>query len=333
MPLIVTPKQLSLRAEVYHQLGALLSAGVPLTNALETLHKNPPARSFRQPIAELISELEQGSTFTEALLRAGRWMPSFDVALLQAGEHSGRLDACFKLLADYYQERAQLVRQTMGQLAYPVFLLHFAVFIGPFPQLFVSGDVAAYLTQTLGALAPIYAVVFLLILACQSRHGELWRGLVERAGRFIPILGTARRHLALARLSAALEALLNAGVSIISAWELAAAASGSPALHRTVVAWRPRVEHDGERPSEVVSESNEFPELFANLYHTGEISGTLDETLRRLHRHYQEEGARKLKGLAEWLPRLVYFGIMLTIAYRVVTFYTGYYSNIFNSIQ
>jgi type II secretory pathway component PulF len=62
--------------------------------------------------------------------------------------------------------------------------------------------------------------------------------LVERTLRWVPILGKARQDLALARLAAALEALLNAGVPIIGAWELAATASGSPALRRTVLTWR-----------------------------------------------------------------------------------------------
>ncbi|MBM3833786.1 MAG: hypothetical protein FJ403_11055 [Verrucomicrobia bacterium] len=331
MPFIVTPKQLSQRGEFYHQIGALLSAGVPLPKALEMLQKNPPARSFRQPITQISSDIEQGATFTEAMRRTGHWLPSFDAALLEAGEQSGRLDACAKLLAAYYNDRAQMVRRTLSQLAYPLFLLHFAVFIGPFPQLVLSGDLISYLRQTLILLAPIYLVTFALIFACQGRHGETWRSLVEQVGQFIPILGSARRNLALARLSAALEALLNAGVSTIHAWELAAAASGSPGLRRTVVAWRPRVEQDGQPPSEVVSESREFPELFANLYHTGEISGTLDDTLRRLHRHYQEEGWRKLQHLVEWSPRLVYLAIALAIAQRVVSFWTGYYSGILNA--
>ncbi|MBI2948884.1 MAG: type II secretion system F family protein, partial [Verrucomicrobia bacterium] len=248
-------------------------------------------------------------------------------------EQSGRLDACFKLLSDYYRDRAELVRKTIAQLRYPLFLLHFAVFLGPFPELFSTGNLAGYLTQTLGVLAPLYAIAFLMILACQGRHGESWRSLLERFFRFVPILGNARRHLALARLSAALEALLNAGVSIVNAWELAAAASGSPALHRTVSTWRPRIEAGGEPPSEILSESAEFPELFANLYHTGEISGSLDDTLRRLHKYYQDEALRKLQLLAEWFPRLIYFAIILMIAYRVVTFWTGHYGGIMDAFQ
>ena len=235
MPLIVTPRQHLQRSELYHQIGQLTSAGIGLPQALETLRRSPPARSFRVPLARLADSLQQGGTFGEAIESLGTWMPSFDAALLQAGEKSGRLPASLALLANYYQERAHLTRQVMADLAYPVFLFHFAILIGPVPGLFLSGNVTAYLCKTLGVFLPIYALVIAFLYAGQGQHGENWRGWVERILRFIPLCGSARRNLALARLSAALEALINAGVSLIDGWELAATASGSPALRRAIL--------------------------------------------------------------------------------------------------
>ena len=332
MALLASPKRLVQRAELYHQLQQLTAAGLPLLQALATLQRAPPAREFRQPLQRLIDEVSAGSSFSEALRAQGRWLPAFDIALIQAGEQSGRLPECFKLLADYYQDAARLMRQVLSGLGYPLFLFHFAIFIGPIPTLVQTWGIGAYLVQTFGVLLPIYAVVGLLLYAAQGRHGESWRALIERLLHPIPLCGAARRSLALARLSAALEALLSAGVSIIEAWELAAAASGSPALRHTVNAWRPRVVA-GETPAEAVSQSREFPELFANLYHTGEISGQLDQTLVRLRQMYQEEADRKLRAIADWTPKLVYFGIMLMIAWRVVAFYTNYYQLINDAVN
>ncbi len=68
--------------------------------------------------------------------------------------------------------------------------------------------------------------------------------------------------------------------------------------------------------------------MFANLYASGEVSGKLDETLRRLYAHYQEEGARKLHAFAQWTPRLVYLLVAGVIAYKVITFYLGYFQQI-----
>jgi type II secretory pathway component PulF len=327
MALTITPGQLTQRADFYHQLGQLTAAGIGLTAALQELERHPPAHSYRRPIQQLSSFLVDGFTLTEAIQKLGSWLPAFDIALLSAGEQSGRLDSCFRLLSDYYSDRARISRQVLADLAYPAFLFHFAIFILPFPKLFQTGNWVAYGAQTLGVLLPIYVIVLLLIYAAQGRHGEMWRAWVERVLGPVPILGTARRYLALARLSAALEALINAGVSIVQAWELAAAASGSPGLRRTVLAWRPLIDA-GQTPAEVVRTSTQFPNMFVSQYATGEVSGKLDETLRLLHRFYQEEGSRKLHALAQWTPRLVYLGIVLMIAYRVVHFWIDYFNQI-----
>ena len=125
----------------------------------------------------------------------------------------------------------------------------------------------------------------------------------------------------------ALEALISAGVSVVEAWDLAAAVSGSPDLRRTVRDWRPDV-LAGLTPSEAINTSGKFPDLFANQYAAGEVSGKLDDVLRRLHKYYQEEGSRKLHILAQWLPRVVYLMIMLWIASYIVKFWSGHFSDV-----
>jgi type II secretory pathway component PulF len=327
MPLIVTPGQFSQRAELYHQLGQLTAAGLGLIPALEHLQQHPPSRAFRAPLGLIIGELSKGSTFAESLQHAGRWATAFDVALLDAGERSGRLDAGFRLLADYYADRARIVRQVIVDIAYPAFILHFAVVLFPFPEFFRTGNAILYLAKVLGVLLPIYVGTFLLIFAAQGRHGETWRALMERLLHPVPILGTARRYLALSRLSASLEALLSAGVTIIEAWELAAVASGSPALRRAVFAWKPQL-LAGKTPAELATVTREFPEMFSNQYASAEISGKLDETLRRLHKYFQEEGTRKIHAVAQWTPRLIYLIIMLVIAYKIVHFWMGYFQQV-----
>jgi type II secretory pathway component PulF len=327
MSLIITPGQLTQRADFYQQLGQLTGAGLGLIRALEQLRRNPPAPSYRKPIEGVLAELAAGCTLADALQRVEHWLPALDVALLQAGEHSGRLEASFRLLTDYYNTRARMARGMIGDLTYPVFLFHFAVFILPFPNLFLTGNWLAYLARTFGVLLPIYAVVGLVIYAAQSGHGESWRARLETVLHRVPVLGTARHYLALSRLAAALEALLSAGVTIVEAWEMAATASGSPALSQAVRAWRPLV-NAGQTPAEVVRASPWFPEMFASQYATGEISGQLDDTLRRLRIYYEEEGSRRLHAVAQWTPRALYLLVVLLIAYQIIHFYLGYFGQI-----
>lgn len=323
MGLLVTPRDFAQRAELYHQLGQLTAAGIGLIQALHIVERAPPTRKFRKPLQRLVAELEAGNTFSEALETTGDWVPVFDIALLRAGEKSGQLDKCFKLLAEYYLDRAQISRRVIAELAYPVFLLHFAVFTLAAPRFFRGGNLTSYIADTLGVLVPIYILVLVIVYASQAKHGEKWRTIIERIMLVIPAVGTTRRELALARLTAALEALINAGYPIYESWQLAAAASGSPVLKRVVAGWKPKFEA-GQTPAELLQTCGQFPELFVNLYSSGEISGKLDETLRQLHKIFQEEGTRKLHLLAHWIPRLIYIFIVLWIAKQIVDSWSGY---------
>lgn len=329
MPLIVAPWQLSQRAEFYHQLAQLTAAGIGLPGALEQVRRNPPAHSFREPIRRLIQYLNEGYTFTDALQLTGGWVPAFDRALLQAGEQSGRLPECFRQISDQYRDRAQLFRVTLLAMAYPLFTLHFAILIFPMDRLtglILRGEVFAFLLQKLLVLGPLYTIVAVSVIASQGKAAR-WRAFIELLLHRVPILGQARRSLALARLASALEALINAGVNIIEAWELAATASASPALMRVVRAAKPDLAA-GLTPADMVSGSREFPTEFAQMYSTGEISGKLDDSLRRAHAYFQDEGSRKLKAFVFACTTMLIISIMVLVAWQVIGFYIGYFKQI-----
>lgn len=304
----------------------LVTSGIPMISSLEMMERNPGRGVNAARMRNVAQLLREGLTVTEAFREAGGF-PEFDAALIEAGDKSGRLDQCFKLLSVYYQERAQTLRAVISGLLYPIFLFHMAVVLFPFLEWFRTSNTTRFAVQVFGVLLPLYFITALIIYACQGRHGEKWRSVIEKIARPIPILGKARRQLALARLSAALEALLNAGVPIISGWEMAAAASGSPALRRTVTGWQTDLE-SGATPAELVSSSRAFPEPFVNLYHTGEVTGKLDEALTRLHVMYRDEGSRNLKLAGTVFPKAVYACVALLVAWKVVSFYLGYFKQL-----
>jgi type II secretory pathway component PulF len=325
---ILTPGQLATRADFYFQLAGLVTAGIPLIQALEMVRAN--ARSLRAPLSVTLARLQAGATFGEALNATGQWLPPFDRAVIAAGEISGRLDATLKMLGNHYQERSVLLRRIMSDMAYPFFILHLAVFIFPtglLGKLFWSGGVQAFVVQKTLVLAPLYAIIFFGILALQGNRGERWRAFMERVLNAVPLLGSARKNLALAQFSAGLEALLSAGVPVIQSWEIASRASGSNGIKRAVTWAVPKLEA-GMVPSEALRQLPVFPELFQNLYASGEISGQLDTTLNRLHRHYQELATLKFQNIGQWTPKIVFLIVAIAIGYQVITFYTDYFGQI-----
>ncbi len=332
-----TPAELNRRAELYTQLATTIAAGMPLIQALDLAGRNNSLRSSRKTIQALVIHLRAGHTFGDSMGKVQGWMPEFDVALLAAGEASGRLDDSFKLLGRYYASRAKIIRDTISDLTTTMLTLH--VFLLIFPLgLFVScasgfmdnnyAQCIPFLLEKLAVFGTLYGVILFFIFAGGSRRGESWRAIAESIFQMVPLLGTAVKYLALARLASALDALSNAGVSVVKSWELAAAASGSPQLKREISEYSPQLE-TGLTPAEMTQQIRYFPEMFAQLYATAEISGKIDETLVRLHTYYEAEGFRILQMFTRILNRTIYFVLVIIIAYKVISFYAAHFNDAF----
>lgn len=338
MSFLVTPAELNRRAELYNQLGATIAAGVPLVKALEMSSRSASVRSSRKTILGLIENLQAGYTFTDSMKRVQGWMSEFDIALLSVGEESGRLDVSFKLLSNYYTTRAKIIRDTISGLITTMATLHVFLLIFPlglFTDFVVKGIFQGqysmclpFIIEKIVVFGTLYGLVLFLIFACQGKRGERWRLLVESIFQMIPLLRTAQKYLVLSRLATALDALTNAGVNVTKGWELAASAAGSPHLNREISGWKEPIER-GMTPSDLVNQTAYFPELFANLYQTGEISGKLDETLNRLHAYYQEEGFRALRLFTRIMNGTIYGLVVMVVAYNVIHFWVTYYGGIF----
>ncbi|MGY8655051.1 MAG: type II secretion system F family protein [Verrucomicrobiia bacterium] len=334
MPLILTPGHLSNRGEFYYQLGAQIEAGISIIPALRNHLRSPIAKSFRRPIENLILYLEEGAPLAESMEALNGFLPEFDLALIRAGEESGTLDAVFRVLAEYYRERAQLSKSIIGNLIYPIAVLHMGILVFP-PQTLVKvieGDVGPWIMQKLMIFIPLYLVSFFVLVVTQREGGHSWSSLMEKIFHVVPLLGAARRNLAFSRLTLALESLINAGVGIVQAWPLAARACGSPAIERAVKKSMPLME-DGHMPADVIQKQPIFPSYFTGLYQTGEASGRMDHMLSRMHAHYHEEGFRKMKHFSFWAPNALFGAIAIFVAIFIVRFYMAYFKNISDAMQ
>ncbi|MBM3848053.1 MAG: hypothetical protein FJ405_17420 [Verrucomicrobia bacterium] len=324
--MILTPGELDRRSNLYRELGQMTESGLTLPRALETISRHANRPHVRTAVTQILRALNEGNSLSTALLAAGNWLPMFDIALLGAGEQSGRLPACFLKLSSFYEERARLLRKLLTSLAYPAFLIHMAVLVFPVTSLqalVTDGSIFQFLLSKILMLLPLYALAGLVMFLAQGSRGEPIRQILDRLLNAIPVVGPARESAALARLCLALEALINAGANTIHAWELSGQASGSPRLRRVIRGFRPQLE-SGFTPAEAVGMSRAFPEEFVAQVHSAELSGKMDETLVRMHGFYEEKAARGFSVAVVLFTGLVFALVAAVIAWQIIKFYMSY---------
>src|SRR5690606_18128127 len=105
----------------------MINAGLPIVRCLDILASQQSNSFFKGVIADIKSQVEQGSTFSDALKRHPSVFDDLFVNLVNAGEVGGILDSIMNRLSIYIEKRAKLVGQLKGALTYPTIVVFIAV--------------------------------------------------------------------------------------------------------------------------------------------------------------------------------------------------------------
>ena len=83
--------------------------------------------TFKEIIREVKSDVEQGSTFADALAKHPKPFDALYVNLVAAGEIGGILDTILNRLAVYLEKADALARKVKGAMVYPATVLVVAI--------------------------------------------------------------------------------------------------------------------------------------------------------------------------------------------------------------
>ena len=113
---------LQLKCHFTRQLATMVSAGLPLLEALVSMARSEQSTEMRHCIARLCVSLEQGSSFHHAL-RQLNYFDTLYCELVGAAEMAGNLDQVLERLAVLLEKRQALQSQIRTALAYPCAVL------------------------------------------------------------------------------------------------------------------------------------------------------------------------------------------------------------------
>ena len=96
------------------QLGAMLSAGLPVVQTLEALQEQSVNKIFQGVIAGVKTQIEGGASFSEALAQYPDIFDDLYISMLRAGESGGLLAETTTRIATFLEASARL-RRTFRQ--------------------------------------------------------------------------------------------------------------------------------------------------------------------------------------------------------------------------
>jgi len=316
-------------------LSSLLAAGVPLSRALVILCKeatNPIAAAKWKQIYDSVVD---GVSLADAMARIPDTFPRVYVAMVQAGETGGFLDLVLAQIADFQIREKDLRSKVMSAMLYPVILLFLAglvlivlmtFFIPRFQTIFSTmGGQLPLLTQIIVGASNMIRSYGLFIAIGMVIAGFLIRGwVVSEKGRRtweggilrVPVIGPLLSQFAMARFCRMLGTLLNAGVPLVEALNVARKSIGNQILVDAVSNSIDRVKEGAQLGASMADCRNLFPGSVLEMIAVAEESGKLDQELVRIAAVTESDLDRNLKTAVALLEPLMLFfiaGIVGTI--------------------
>lgn len=306
------------------QFATLMAAAVPLVLSLEILQGLTDDRPLRQALEKVTSAIQAGSTLADALRRHPKVFSDIFVAVLDAGEQGGSLDAALLRLAEYMERAQEVSERVRGAMIYPAVIVAVAIgaiitlltlVVPTFQGMFASSGLALpYATQILvdtshfvaGNLRYLIVAGLSVTLVLKGLYDtEVGKRVVHRLALHLPVMGSLIRKTAVARFSRTISSLLGSGVPILDALEAASRTTGNVVIERAVMQTRDGVEQ-GLGVSGPLAMARVLPPLVSRMVNVGEQTGRLDEMFSKVADFYEREVDAAVDGLLKALePALV----------------------------
>jgi len=320
------------------ELLALLEAGLTLSEAIEALCHKEPRSAARAVLERLLRDLRQGQRFSAALARQPEHFSELYIGLMRAAERTSSLPTSLARYLEYRRQLDAVRGRLVSALIYPAILLAVGGAVTAFllghvvprfariyqgagrdlpwlsQQLMAWGGLAAEHGQVLGL-----ATLGVLITLGVAAYGWWQNGGALRFLRRLPGIGSTLTLLELARLYLALGTLLEGGLPILQAMQLASGLLSAETLprYRAAAAAVAR----GESFSQAFAAAGLATPVALRLLRVGEHSGRLGEMLHRAARFHDGEIARRIDTFARGFEPLLMTAIGLVVGSIVVLLY------------
>ena len=298
-------------ALITRQLATLLSAGIPLEEAVLGVAEQTEKRKVKSILIAVRARILEGHTLAAGLLDFPQAFSPLYRATIAAGESSGHLDKVLMRLADYTEQQHHTKQRVLQALIYPMVMTLVSLAIVVFLMVYVvpsmvtvfidSHQALPFSTISLIAISNIlknYGLYFLAILLISI---ALFRYALKRANfqEFIhnlllklPVIGKMIQTINTARFSRTLGILSSSSVAILEAMRISAELITNIPIQKAISNAILQV-REGANIHRALKHTHYFPAMSIHLIASGEASGQLEAMLERAANH-QEQAMQSL---------------------------------------
>ncbi len=325
------------------QFSTMISAGLPISRALEVLADQTTNAKFRKVIMDVLRDVEGGSSLSQAMGRHDSVFSPTYRALVRAGEASGRLDEILQRLAATMEADRELKSRLKSAMIYPaivllamvgVFVLLMVFVIPKLASMYESLDVELpAATQAMISISELFTkhtLIVVLVVAGLFVFMKWFMSTTEGKTLTnsllfgVPIFGKINREKEITTFARTLSLLISAAIPIVEALNIISQIMQNMEYKNAALAAARSVEK-GNSLAEYFRNDKNFPPLFGQMASVGEETGQMDEVLDRVADFFDGETSNSIKGLSSALEPVILVMLGGMVGVLIVSIITPIY--------
>ena len=320
------------------QMAAMISAGIPVTQAMSTLVAQTTNATLANAIKNIASDVEGGAALSEAFLAQRPVFSDLFCSMIAAGEMGGMLDKTLLAMSNQLHKDKQLKDAVKSATSYPKMVGSFAIVILLVMLIFM---VPTFQGMTAGVdnLNPITKLVYFMSEQLRSKWFVIFPGIAviiflvikliksppiqhfwENHKMQCPVVGELITKTILARFCRIFATLIAGGVTAVKALETAGPTSGSKLVENAVTKAIEEIEN-GRSIHEALDDSKLFPPMLIGMIAIGEEAGTLPVMLDKVAEFYEEDVDTIAKNLGSVLEPIMLVGLASIVGFLIIALY------------
>jgi len=344
---LITPSTKIKTGEVVsfaREFATLIDAGVSAVPALQLMKEAREGKPFEPVIQGLIDDLNAGWPMAEAMDQYPKVFNRFFVRTISTADRGAPITDALRQAAGFLDTADSAMADARKAMVYPmivlvlglaVTVLMLTVALPPMIDLFNNLDaglplptrILIFMSESLTArpLEILAGVAVIVMIAFKYFKSEGGHAAWHRAQLRVPVLSSVIVQNDTARISAALSSLIDAGLSLPEALEVATETASNDVIRAALVSSRTRL-LAGDGLAIPLAETGVFPTTFTQALRVGENTGTLDANLRRMAEFYAKSADDTLKSFVALLEPLSTVVIAMLVGFMALAVIMPMYS-------
>jgi type II secretory pathway component PulF len=321
------------------QFHSMMVAGIPMLRILSILTDQTENRGLKKAISIIIQDISHGSSLSDAFDKHPKMFPRLYCDMIKAGEISGNVPIVLDRLIYIIEHEAKVRADIKSAFRYPlivlialglafIILLTFVIpqFASSFSHVGITLPWPTKIAMLLYSFLSNYwylivggtvIAIFIMILYFKTSNGKFVRDsfLLE-----MPLIGPVYKKAALSRFASIFAILQSSGVPIMQSLTILSATMGNEALTRSFDHIRERIK-EGAGISTPLKSAKYFTPMVIDMIAVGEESGNIDEMLRAVAKHYDDEVEYAIKGLSDAIGPILIVGLAAVVGFFALSIF------------